>query len=113
MLSMLNDIRDSGTYMSDRLAHDSRVLVYDYIKVAQRQHGGSFFRFIWNLGITWVCNSTIEDEEANVGLLGFTPMVFQFSFFKEQFPKELTEIVQYLIVLLTSCYQEVSCVGIQ
>ncbi|GLJ52362.1 hypothetical protein SUGI_1113910 [Cryptomeria japonica] len=76
MLSMLNDIRDSGTYMGDRVAHDSRVSVWDYIKVVQQQHGGSFLSLIWNPGITWVCSSIVEGEEANVGLLGFTPMVF-------------------------------------
>lgn len=38
-----------------------------------------FLRIIWNLGITWVCYEKVEDDEANVGLLEFIPMVFQFS----------------------------------
>ena len=58
-------------------------------------------------------HSTVEDEEANVSLLGFTLIVFQFSSFGEQFLEEWTEIVQYLIGLLTSFSQEISCVSIQ
>lgn len=76
MLRMINDIRDSRTHIGDTLQYNRKNLVYDYIKVAQRQHGGSFLWLIRNPRITWVCSLTIKDEESNVSLLGFTPIVF-------------------------------------
>lgn len=82
-----------------------------YIRVTKRQHGGSLLRRNWNPGITWICSSIVEDVEANVGLLEFLPLVFQFGSLGEQFIEELTELVQYLIALPSGGFQEVTCLG--
>ncbi|GLJ48174.1 hypothetical protein SUGI_1017210 [Cryptomeria japonica] len=64
------------TVVMDLTGLPQQVMFHVVIRVAQCQHGGSFLRLICNPRITWVCSSAVEDEEANVGLLGFTLMVF-------------------------------------
>ena len=78
--------------------HDGRTIM---IRVVQRQHGGSFLRLTWNLGITLFGSSTTEkDERANFYFQEFTPMVHWIGFLKEQFSEGLTKFLQYLIALL-------------
>lgn len=69
-------------------------------------NGSSFLRLTWNPLITWVCSpTTIGDERGNVDFLEIILMALWLDSFEKQFPKELTEFMQYLIALLTRVFQ--------
>jgi hypothetical protein len=66
------------------------------IRVAQRQHGGSFLRLVWNPGITLVGNSTTDRvERVSPYFQEFSPMVRWVGFLDECFSKRLIEFLRY------------------
>jgi hypothetical protein len=76
------------------------------IKVAQRQHGGSFFRLSWDHGITLFSSSAINTKESRFYFQVFITGVHRIVFLEEKFSEELTEFLWYLIALLTDTKME-------
>jgi hypothetical protein len=74
------------------------------IRVMQRQHGGSFLRLSWDLGISLLDNSATNTETR----VGFC--FHEIGSLAEQFFEGLIELLQYRVALLSDNIQQVSYV---
>jgi hypothetical protein len=82
------------------------------IKVAQRQHDGSFLVIAWDLGILWVDSLVVGiDWRASCYFQDPIPMEKWIGFLGGIFYEGWTESSRYLITLLNNGLQEVSCVS--
>jgi hypothetical protein len=75
------------------------------IRVAQRQHGGSFLRLAWDPGIS-VLDSSTADTEARASFF-----FHEIGSLVEQFFEGLIELLQYRVALLIDSIQEASYVS--
>jgi hypothetical protein len=89
--------------------HDGQTFM---IRVAQRQHGGSFLRLVWNPGITLFGISTTDrDGRASPYSQEFVLMVHWVGSLEEPFSEGLIKLLQFMISLLICSIQMASCVS--
>jgi hypothetical protein len=82
--------------------HDDRMVM---IKVAQRQHGGSFLRLAWDPGIS-ILDGSVADTKARASFC-----FREIGCLAEQFLEGLIELLQHRVALLVGSFQEASYVS--
>jgi len=89
--------------------HESKIFMF---KVAQRQHGGSFLGIAWDPRNLWFDNFATGTDGRVIFYYQEYLSIWNWTGFRGgQFNMGRTEILQYLIDLLISGLQKISCVS--